>query len=304
MITILTWLWAQPDCRTRFTADHVNVWASMVRRHATIPHRIACVTDMPAGIDPSVEIIAPPREFEDWRIPSWGSGKPQCLRRISMFRKDAGSIFGERFACMDLDCIVSSSLDGILSAPEDFRICKGTAKNRPYNGSLMLISAGCRPQVYEDFTFEGAMQAGQSFVGSDQAWIMYKLGPNEAVFDLDDGVQMSTGWFRADAPLTFYPGSIKPWDVVRLGGNEWAERHYRADTKGRGVYLGYGPRVWDDARAAFSEPVDWLIASPEASEQWNGPIDHIVRDDGEARRLARMLGRDLVVCGASEEVMH
>lgn len=218
-----------------------------------------------------------------------------------MFRRDAGSIFGERFACMDLDCVIANSLDAILSAPEDFRMCKGTARNRPYNGSLIVMTAGARPQVYENFTLDGAVAAGQHFVGSDQAWISHCLGPNEATFGLDDGVQMSVGWFNPAAPLTFYPGAIKPWDVVRIG-SAWAEQHYRADLRGRGVYLGYGPSVWDEARSAFDAPVDWVVASPEAAALWKGTVDHVVRDDAEACRLATMLGRELVICGASEGV--
>jgi hypothetical protein len=298
VITILTWLWAQPDGRTRFTADHVNIWAAMVRRHTTIPVALACVTDMPEGIDPGIEIIQPPREFEDVRIPTWGDGRPQCLRRISMFRPDAGKIFGERFACMDLDCVIANSLDAILSCPEDFRMCQGTARGRPYNGSLIVMTAGARPQVYEKFTPEGAVEAGRKFIGSDQAWISHCLGPNEATFGLDDGVQMSAGWFNPEACLTFYPGHFKPWDVVKVGGNPWVEEHYRSEPRGRGVYLGYGPSVWEDAMAAFDEPADWVIASPEAAEHWTG-VDAVVRNDGEARRVARMMGYDLVMCGAS-----
>lgn len=302
MITILSWLWEQPGGRTKFTADHVNIWAAMVARNVTVPHRIACVTDMPAGIDKSVYIIAPPREFEDVRIPTWGEARPQCLRRIAMFAPGAANIFGERFACMDLDCIIAGSLDEILSVPEDFRICKGTAKGRPYNGSLIVMTAGARLQVYERFTPEAAVEAGYRFTGSDQAWIAHCLGDREATFCLGEGVQMSMGFFNPSTPLTFYPGSIKPWDVVRLGGNAWAERHYRCEPRGRGVYLGYGPSVWEDAKLALAERTSWLIASPEAANLWNGSIDHVVRDDGEARRLAAMLGYELTMCGASEEV--
>src|SRR5690242_3543774 len=68
MITVLTWLWHQQRGPS-YSAAHVNIWADMVRRNLSMPHRIACVTDHPEGIDPSVEIIAPPRDFEDVRIP-------------------------------------------------------------------------------------------------------------------------------------------------------------------------------------------------------------------------------------------
>src|SRR5690606_34220265 len=86
MLTVLTWLWRQPGGRTGYTASHVNIWAAMVRRHLAMPHRLACVTDMPEGIMTEVEIIDPPGDFEAVRIPTWGAHMPQCLCRLALFR--------------------------------------------------------------------------------------------------------------------------------------------------------------------------------------------------------------------------
>src|SRR3546814_18283214 len=86
----------------------------MVSRNLSMPHRIACVTDMPEGIDRSVEIITPPGEFLDISNPRWSNGRPQCYRRLSMFRRDAGAIFGERFVSMDLDVVVGGPLAPLL----------------------------------------------------------------------------------------------------------------------------------------------------------------------------------------------
>src|SRR3546814_2656301 len=84
MITIIFWLWRQEKTRTLYTASHVNIAAAMVRRNLSMPHRIACVTDMPEGIGRSVEIITPPGEFLDISNPRWSNGRPQCYRRLSM----------------------------------------------------------------------------------------------------------------------------------------------------------------------------------------------------------------------------
>src|SRR5690606_10463870 len=105
--------WSQPVGKTTYTRDHVLIWADMVRRNLSMPHRIACVTDLVDEL-PGVEIIAPPREFEAVRIPTWGSGRPQCLRRLTMFAPDAAKVFGERFVCMDLDSIVGGPLDPLF----------------------------------------------------------------------------------------------------------------------------------------------------------------------------------------------
>lgn len=218
MITILTWLWTQPGGRTTYTAKHVNIWAAMVRRNLAMPHRIACVTDTPEGIDSQVKIIRPPGHFEDV-IPSWGAGRPNCFRRLSMFRRDAAKTFGSRFVCMDLDCVIGGSLDPLFDRREDLVLFKGTTADRPYNGSMMLIRAGCRPQLYEDFSQQNADEASARFFGSDQAWLAHCLGWGEATWDESDGV-----WFygdhyrkevkRANPRVLFFPGKHKPWQLA------------------------------------------------------------------------------------------
>lgn len=301
MLTILTWYWSQP--KGIYRPEHVNIWRDMVARNLSMPHRIACVTDLREGIDPSIEIIPPPRDFEDVRIPSWGFGKPQCLRRLAMFRRDAADIFGERFVCMDLDCVVSGLLDPLFDTDAEFKICKGTAESRPYNGSMMLVKAGARPQLYDRFTVQEATEAGRHFVGSDQAWISYALGPNEQTWGSEDGVHF---WERRepDTRLQFFPGQFKPWHLVESNHDDLVAKHYRRTSRGRCLILGYAPSVWDDASAALdNSSFDAVIASPEAAEHWPGEILAIAKDDAQAERLARMHGYDdFVFCGRLKQV--
>lgn len=202
-------------------AEHVSIWADMVRRNLSMPHRIACVTDIPEGIDPSVEIITPPGDFLDITNPKWANGKPQCYRRLSMFRRDAAKIFGKRFVCMDIDCVIGGPLDHLFDRKEDLVLFKGTHRTRPYNGSMMLIKAGCRPKVFEDFNQAAALESGSLFCGSDQAWLMHKLGPNEAVWDESDGVHWFGGNYRVTSrrpkpSVMFFPGSRKPWQLKKV----------------------------------------------------------------------------------------
>lgn len=302
MLTVLTWLWAQPGVKSSYSALHVNIWAAMVRRHLTIPHRIACVTDMPEGIDPTVEIIPPPREFEGIRIPTWPEHRPQCLRRLAMFRRDAEKIFGKRFVCMDLDTVIGGNIDSLFSGPEEFRIFAGTTTGRPYNGSMMLLTAGARPQVYETFTPAKAIEAGRRWIGSDQAWITHCLR-GEKTWGPGDGV----GWYNSRMPagppprLMFFPGSPKPWQLVDQGREPWVQAHYRSERQARpALLLGYAASVWTDLEAALPRgPFEVVIASPEAAKFWPTPVLAEARDDDHARRLAAMYGFDQVVmCGA------
>lgn len=302
MLTVLTWLWRQPNGRTRYTAFHVNVWAAMVRRHLTLPHRIACVTREAEGLDPRIEVIDPPGDFEDVRIPTWGESLPQCLRRLAMFRPDAADIFGERFVCMDLDVVIGGGLDPLFDRREDFMICRGTSVSRPYNGSMLMMTAGARPQVYTEFTAEGAKEAGRRFVGSDQAWIAHKLGWGEATWGADEGVHW---WLRgrlsgASPRILFFPGSAKP-DAV---SHPFVEQHYRGSDPRRCMILGYAPAVWKEAEIALKQQdFDVVIASPEAAAHWPEPVFAVANSDAEAERIAAMHGFETVVfCGRSERV--
>jgi len=304
MLTVLTWLWHQPGGRTLYTAHHVNIWADMVRRHLTIPHRLACVTSTPSGIDPSIDIISPPGDFEDVVLPTWSGGFPQCLRRVALFRPDAAEIFGERFVSMDLDCVIGASLDPLFDTDIDFKMYRGTTGKRPYNGSMLLMTAGARPHVYETFTPERAVAAGQQYVGSDQAWISYVLGPGEATWSADDGVAWWGSYVGLDpVRIMFFPGNPKPWRLAEHG-YDWIAEHYRRSPRGRCLVLGYADSVWQDLEEQLDGRLfDAVIASPEAAAHWPGEVLHIANDDGHALRLARMHGfEDVVFCGRSERL--
>lgn len=231
MLTVLTWFWRQDRSRAAYRAKHVNIWASMVRRNLSLPHRIACVTDIPEGIDSSVEIIPPPGDFLDIKNPRWTNGRPQCYRRLSMFRRDAAKIFGERFVCMDLDCVIGGPLDPLFDRKEALVLYRGTQDDRPYNGSMMLIRAGCRPQVFETFNQDNALISGAQFCGSDQAWLAHCLGWGEATWDESDGVYWFGGKYRKQGHrepprVLFFPGSTKPWTAAIFDG--FTRAHYQA----------------------------------------------------------------------------
>lgn len=293
MLTIITWYWQQPDGRAKYTAFDVNFWAAKVRQNLTIPHRIACVTRHTEGIDRSIDIITPPTDFEHVRIPTWGEHLPQCLRRLAMFRPDAERIFGKRFVCMDLDSLPCGPLDPLFEEDVDFRICRGTSSERPYNGSMIQMEAGSRPQVYNHFTPEGAAEAGRKFVGSDQAWISHILGWGERTWSAEHGVHF---WPKAlqsdeqDRRVVFFAGRVKPRQAAER--NEWVRSHYCLPPReGKCLILGYADCVWRDAEAALSrETFDFVIAAPEVAEVWPGHVDAIAADDDEAEHIARMHG--------------
>ncbi len=296
-LSILFWYWRQEGGRARFLPEHVNIAAAMVRRHCTLDIEIACVTNLPEGLDPSIRVIDPPGFYDDLKTSRWRGGRPSCYRRIALFRPDAADIFGaDRFASMDLDCVIGGNIDRIFGRGDDFVIC-GPSSVGPrylYNGSLLLMDAGARPSVYNEFTPEAAEIASRQFVGSDQAWIAHTLGRGEATFTADDGVVRWNG--DRSGPMMFFPGHIKPWDCT---GDHFVGENYRLDGGRSALILGDKPHVWQDAEQAKGRHFDRIIALPKAARAWRGKVDHVASDLGHARRLARMLGVDEpVICGA------
>jgi hypothetical protein len=222
-LTVVGWLW-RSDNLLRYSPRHANVWARMIHRHLSIPHRFVLMTDQPeANFDP---LIQPVPLWDTWRAlrnERWGVTKPQCYVRLRAFSKKAEEIFGPRFVSMDLDCVVLQSLDPVFNRAEDFLIIRRDHHTTPYNGSMWMMTAGARAQVFDDFKGAESIEVARKFIGTDQAWINCRLGPNEKGWDLADGVW---GWPRIrnqiayrrrppdGARIVFFYGGDKPWNLV------------------------------------------------------------------------------------------
>ncbi len=301
-LKVLTWLWRQPGVRFAYEPWHVRIWAAMIRRHLTIPHTLAVVTDVKGDFGEGVEVIAPPRDLEDARLPTWGPSRPQCLRRLSMFRRDAATIFGaDRIVCMDLDLVVCGSLDPVLDIKDDFKITNGTARRRAYNGSMMSLRLGTRARAFETFDLKRATEAGRKHVGSDQSWLAHSL-PGEKTWKVEDGVRF---WgpheVLGDARVMFFAGQLKPWALASVGREAAIAKFYRGERADRCLVLGHGATLWDDVGVALKRyKFGGVIASPEAAAHWTGPVLAIADDDKHAERLVTMHGFiDSSFCGRS-----
>lgn len=231
--TILTWLWEQRGGISRYTAEHVNIWAAMLRRHVTVPHRLVCVTDMPEGIDSGVEVVPLP-DFPHINNPHWPEqlGKPQCYRRLDMYRKGAEDIYGKRTLMLDLDIVIAKNIDDIVSYTGDAMFMRSQSGDRMYNGSLQFIKSGKRANVFDDFSAENAQKASKRYVGSDQAWLHDALGIREPTISEEHGVYFFRRRMKQvpeGTRIMFFPGAIKPWHQDRHG-LKWVRTHYRGES--------------------------------------------------------------------------
>jgi hypothetical protein len=233
-LTVVCWRWKpRANYRSSYGPETVNTLQRMVARHYPRPHRFICVTDDPAGIDAAVEVLPLWNDFADLPSPH-GGNNPSCYRRLRAFAPDIAAAFGPRFVSLDLDCVITNDLRPLWDRVEDFVIWGDTNPKTHYNGSMFLMTAGARAQVWN--TFEPrvsprlAMAAG--CFGSDQGWISHCLGGGERKWNKHDGVYsfrndlQRTRELPANARIVFFHGRHDPWGPFAKNF-PWIAEHYR-----------------------------------------------------------------------------
>lgn len=168
------------DWGARYSIDHLVRMRSMLQRCLSLPHHIVCITDrpksMPAGMD-AFDIGAT-------------ISKPDfnCIRRMWLYSPEA-RVLGRRLLQLDLDVVLTDSIDPIVDRPDPFVIWKSDSTkkaNRPhgwaYNATVMLLDPGARADVWERWianpqkiTREADRDGWDVKCNSDQAIATYLL---------------------------------------------------------------------------------------------------------------------------------
>jgi hypothetical protein len=193
-----------------------------------------CVTDDPTGFDAEVNVVPAWDDYAYLPSPT-GGHNPSCYRRLRMFDPDIHQVFGPRFVSLDLDIVFTGDLTPLWNRPEDFVIWGDTNPRTFYNGSMVLMNAGARPQVWTSFdpvqSPKSAKAAGHH--GSDQGWISHCLGPNEVKWSQKDGVysfhnhlKKSTTKLPSDARAVIFHGHMDPWQARVQRTYPWIRQHY------------------------------------------------------------------------------
>jgi len=234
--SVVTWKWKpKPGYRSHFGAEAVNTLRRMFARHLQAPHRFICVTDDTTGLDPAVEALPLWEDFANLPSPH-GDKNPSCYRRLRMFAPDAAQFFGHRFVSVDLDCVVTGDMGPVLDRPEAFVIWGDYTNPRtPYNGSMMMLTAGERSKVWTEFDPQTSPRLAKDagFFGSDQGWISYCLGRNEARWTRADGVYSYRNHLRVarelpkDARIVFFHGAYDPWTHGMTTRHPWVGEHWQ-----------------------------------------------------------------------------
>ena len=197
MITVCLWDWNQ-----RYGIEHVATMRDMLSRHLSLPHEIVCITDrakqIPAGIRTfDVKHTIGPQDHKCQRRMWLYGGKPKAAGKPW-----AGDL-GQRLLQLDLDVVLTDSIDPIVDRPDPFVIWKSDStvkSNRPhgwaYNATVMLLDAGARRDVYDRWNADrrGVSKAADADgwdvkTCSDQAIATYLLKDNPpSVWTNDDGI--------------------------------------------------------------------------------------------------------------------
>lgn len=236
MIHAISWKWSSPTYKHKFSAEHVNAHARMVRRNYDGGLRQVCVTDDPA----SIEIETFPLWGDFAGLSNNAGGEyPSCYRRLKLFdpRTQAalGISPGDRVVSLDLDMVVTGDLNPLWDRNEPFVgwAVKNRFHGRVFNGSMWMFRAGAFPEIWADFHPEKSPQIARDagYLGSDQAWMSYMVGADQAGWTREDGIytRMEVKAKRVpphDCRVVMFHGSLKPWQAIASGDAEWAKQYW------------------------------------------------------------------------------
>lgn len=185
-INIITWKWNGKNQKSgvEYSAKHVNVLYSMIKRNLKKDFCLICITDDPKGIRKEVLTFPLPEQWSDLG---------GCYVRLNCFshRFKLDGLSLNRFISIDLDVVIVSDVTDIFTRKEDFLIWGDPVRYTPYWGSFFMMNKGCRREVYDSFdpkkSKDIATKAGFT-VGTDQAIISMNLFPRETMLTSEDGL--------------------------------------------------------------------------------------------------------------------
>jgi len=233
-LRVVTFKWKTPGYRSTFSAKHVNTLRRMIERNYKREHEFVCVTDDFAGLDDGIRRVPLWNDHATLRNPM-GRHQPSCYRRLKLFSMEAKDIIGPRFVAIDLDVVILGDLRPIFDREEDFIMWGDTHPRTFYNGSLVMMTAGARREVWDDFDpmRSPALAKAAGHFGSDQGWISYRLGPGQPTWGMAEGVysyrvHMEQGRkpIPDNAKIVVFHGKVDPWSPLAQR-HRWVRENWR-----------------------------------------------------------------------------
>lgn len=211
MIHVVTWLWGD-----KYPPFYVERLQNALARHMAAGYRF---------------LVAKPEPEDEYL-----TALPGCLCRLRTFsptwQADNGISPGDRIVIVDLDMVITRSLAGLFDRPEPFCILQGVNTSNPglFNGSLWLLTAGYRPDVWADFSLERISSLPYYAFPSDQGWLEHMI-PDAGAFGPGTGVYGfgKRGWppgpaLPANARMVAFFGWRDPSKFTYI---PWVQQNWR-----------------------------------------------------------------------------
>jgi len=104
-----------------------------------------------------------------------------CFVRLRMFDPiwQRANGFKDRIVSLDLDLVITGTIEPLFETPSSFMILKGAneVNPNPFNASIMMLRPGHHADVWDDFRPDAAQILPHHEFPDDQGWIWHKL-PN------------------------------------------------------------------------------------------------------------------------------
>lgn len=203
----------------------------MVARNLTLPHEFVCVSDHQVEGVRTVPI--------DWRKHVPGT----CFVRLMLRRPDIAGLLGRRILSLDLDCVITGSLDKIVSRDWEDAVFWRNPNYAPgnrrafYQTSIQLLTAGARSELWTDFDPQlTPTWVNRRYGGAEQAWVSERLDEHEAYWDSSNGIYGAGRLFKdgmdkgitelpANARIVFFPGDRIPQQPEVQAHHPWILEH-------------------------------------------------------------------------------
>jgi hypothetical protein len=239
MLTVV-WFKYKPHIgyRSTFTAEHVNTSFSGFSRNFKENFQPVCITDDAEGLHRD---IRPVKIWDDHaQLPNpHGDGQPRCYRRLKMFDPETAKLIGDRILQQDLDIVYTGDVTPTFSRKEPIVLLPTINPNIPFNGSMTLMDAGARPEVWNTFDpktsplrnrkagCHGSDQGQISFCLRNNNEATWKIGANgEGIYFWGAHLTKVNGMLPMDARLVSFHGRVDPWGP-EARKQEWVREHYR-----------------------------------------------------------------------------
>lgn len=222
MLHITTFLWGNA-----YGEHYVRKLANAVHRNLTEAHRFICFTDSTRHLNGINQYQIPNLELTSIK---------GCFARLRLFdpalQEKVCIKPGDRVVNLDLDLVVTGALDPLFNRKDDFTILQGinTTNPCPYNGSIWMLKAGARPDVWNDFSLaEANAKTRIHAFADDQGWFEYKMpeagawGPPQGVYGFKKQGWPSGTTLPAGARVVAFPGWRDPSKFDRV---EWIRENW------------------------------------------------------------------------------